>query len=110
FHYVFSFSFCHVLEDIHIDDGAEIVDVTDENVFFATSNQSVERSAVSKAIKDISVTRWIPGFNCRIVVAGYRQERLFDDSGETRLIESENVDIVSLVFLNDTLGVVFSIE
>ena len=99
-----------MLKDIHIDDSSEIVDITDENVFLATSDQRIKGSTVCEGIKDIAVSGRIPRLDRGIVFTRNREEGFFDDSGESRLIESENVNIVALIFLNDALGVVFSVE
>jgi len=110
FHNVLSLSFDHVVEDVHVDNGTEVVDVADKDVFLSASDHGVEGAAVDKGIKDISMSRRIPGLNWGIVLAGDGEKRVFVDSGKAGLVESDDVDVVALVLLNDALGVVFSVE
>jgi hypothetical protein len=110
FHNVLGFGVCHVLEDVQIDDRAEIVNVADKDNFLAASDQGVESPTIGESIEDITVSGRIPGFNGAVIRAGDGEEGVFDDSGETRLIEGENVNVVTLVLLNDALSVVFGVE
>lgn len=110
FHDIFGLCICHVLKDVQVDDCAKIVDVADKDNFLATSDQCVEGSAICEGVKDISVAGRIPRLYGSFIVAGEGKKRLFCDSWEAGLIECEDVDIVTLVFLNDTLRVVFGVE
>jgi hypothetical protein len=62
FHNVLGLSLDHVVEEIQVDDGAEIVDVADKDVFLATGDQGVEGAAVDEGIKDIAVAGRVPAF------------------------------------------------
>ena len=99
-----------MIEDVHVDDGAEVVYVADKNVFLAASDQGIEDAAIGKGIEDISVSGRVPGLDWGGVSAGDGEKRVLDDPGEAGLVEGEDVDVVSLIFLDDPLGVVLGVE
>jgi hypothetical protein len=100
----------HVLENVQVDDGTKIVDITDKDDFLAARDQFVKESAVGEGVKQVTVTGWIPRLDRGVVLSRNGKERVFDDSGESGLIECEDVDVVSLVLLDYALGVVFGVE
>ena len=58
-----------MLEYIEVNDGAQIVDVADEDDFFAAGDQIIEYTTVGKGIKDITMARRVPGLDGGIVVS-----------------------------------------
>ena len=63
-----------------------------------------------QGVKNVTMSWWVPvGFvTCRF--RGAWKQRLFVDPGVSRLVESENVDIVVLVFVDDPRCVVIGVE
>lgn len=50
----------HVLQDVHVDDGAQVVHVGDEQIFLALRQQLVDEARVGDGVKEIAVTGWVP--------------------------------------------------
>jgi len=67
FHDVLGFSLDHVLKDIQVDDRTEIVDVANKDDLLSTTDQVIEGATVGESIKDVAVTRWIPGFDAGVI-------------------------------------------
>ena len=76
-----------------------------------TGQGACERRADSlKSVKDVPVSGWVP---VRLVALGASwawQQALLVDTGIARLVEGKDLDIVVLVFLNDTCGVFVRVE
>ena len=100
----------HVLEDAQIHDGTQVIGVGQENVLDATLDQLVESAGVVKRLEDVTVAGRIPILQGRVEALGGGQERVLDDTGVAGLVESDDVDVVALVLLNDGLGVLVGVE
>lgn len=100
----------HVLVDVEVDVGTQIVDVGDEKVLLAGRDQAVEETRVIHSIEKIAVTGRIP----EVLVVSSRaragEERLLVDTRIARLVESEDLDIVVGVLLDDTGSVIVRVE
>lgn len=109
-HQKFSLAVGKVLQDGHVDIGAKVVNIGDENVLLAGSNELLKQARVLESIKDVTVTGGIP----LALVAGGRarngQEAFAPNTGVARLVEGEDLDIVVGVFLDDALGIVVRVE
>lgn len=110
FHDVFGLAIDHVLEDVKVHNCTQVVDVADKDDFLAPGNKVIEGAAVCKGIKDITVSRRVPRFDCGIVVSGHGKLRIADDPGESGLIEGKNIDIMALILLNNPLSIIFRVE
>jgi len=100
----------HVLKDAHIHDGTQVVGVGQENVLDATLEQLVESAGVVQRLKHVTVTGRVPVLQGRVEALGGGQKRVLDDTGVTGLVESDDVDVVALVLLDDGLGVLVGVE
>jgi hypothetical protein len=56
------------------------------------------------------VSRRIPVGNGGIVRLGCWQERILQDSGISGLVKGHNVDVVSLIFLDNVLCIIVGVE
>lgn len=100
----------HVLEDVEVDSRAQVVDVGDEDVFFAGSDEAVEEATVVDGVVQITVSRGVPvGLVARGAARG-REVRLLADSRVSRLVEGEDLDVVVGVLLDDASRVVVGVE
>jgi hypothetical protein len=71
---------------------------------------NMTRQGSREGIEDITVSWWVPTGLVRLGFLGDGQQRLLVDSGVSRLVEGEDVDVVVLVFLDDTGSVVIGVE
>ena len=100
----------HVLEDVLVDDGTQVVNVRDKEVLLALREELVDETRVHDRVKEISVTRGIPR---RLVLegrAGRGEERLLVDTGVARLVERHELDAVVRVLLDDAGRVLVRVE
>lgn len=100
----------HVLVDVKVDIGAQVVDVGDEKVLLAGSDQTIEQARVVHGIEQVAMTGRIPEVLVVGSVAGAGEERLLVDTRVSRLVEGEDFDVVVGVLLDDTGSVVVSVE
>jgi hypothetical protein len=63
-----------------------------------------------ESVKDISVSWGVPSGLVGISLLRNGEQRLLVDSGVSRLVEGEDVDVVVLVLLNDSSRVVVGVE
>lgn len=63
-----------------------------------------------KSVEDISVSGRVPVCFCALGFFRTRQEGLLVYSGIPRLLKSENVDVMVLVFLDDPCGIFVGVE
>jgi hypothetical protein len=100
----------HVLEDAEIDDSAQVVDVGQEDDLNASLKELVENARVVQRLENITVTRRIPLVDRGLVVFGDGEERVLVNSWVSGLVEGKDVDVVSLVLLDNGGGVVICVE
>lgn len=100
----------HVLQDTEVNDGTKIVRIGQEDVLDATLKELVEGARVVEGLKDVTVARRVPVLQGSVEALGSGQERVLDDPGVARLVEGDDVDVVTLVLLDDGLGVLVGVE
>ena len=100
----------HVLQDAQVHDGAEVVDVGQEEDLHPALDQLVEDARVVQRLEDVAVPGRIPVRDGRDEVLGHGQHRVLEDPGVARLVEGQDVDVVALVLFDDVLRVVVRVE
>ena len=100
----------HVLQDVEINDGAEVVGVGKEDDFDAAVEQLVEDAGVEERLEDVAVAWRVPIGDLRVGVLWCGEEGVLEDAGVFRLVEGHDVDIVALVFLDNVCGVGIGVE
>jgi hypothetical protein len=110
FHDVFGFGVHHVLKNAQINDGTKVVSVGKEENLNTTLKKLVENSGVVKRLENVTVTRWVPVGDLRVEALGCGEQRILEDTGVTRLVECDDINVMSLVLLDDVLCVIVSVE
>lgn len=100
----------HVLEDSQINNGAQVIDVGQEDNLNATLQELVQDARVVQRLEDVTVTRGVPLGDGRVVVLGDGQQGVLVDSGVSGLVEGQDVDVVTLVLLDDGSGIIVGVE
>lgn len=118
----------HVLEDVEVDDGAEVVDVRDEEVLLALAEELVDEARVGDGVEQISVAGRVPAIAKSVLGARAdrvrgapssfvlerrargREERLLVDARVARLVERDELDVVVRVLLDDASSVLIRVE
>ena len=100
----------HVLQDAEIHNGTQVVRVGQEDVLDATLEQLVKGARVVERLKDVTVTGRVPVLQGSVEALGGGEQRVLDDTGVTGLVEGDDVDVVTLVLLDDGLGVLVGVE
>lgn len=110
-HAVLDLAIDDVLEDVEIDGGAKVVDVRHEDVLLALGEKRVDEPRAVDGLEEITVARRVPILMYVAVVGdGHRFERLLDNTGITRLLESGNGDISVGVLLDDFGSLLICVE
>lgn len=109
-HNVLGIGLNHVLEDAEIDDGAKVVGVGEEDDLNATLDKLVENARVVERFENVTVAGRVPVMEGRVKGLGDGEERVLEDSGVTGLVEGEDVDVVTLVLLDDGSSVLIGVE
>lgn len=109
-HQELSLALDKVLQDTQINIGTQVIDVGDEDMLLASRDELVEQSRVLEGIEDITVAGRVPLTLVASRGAWDGQVALAADTGVTRLVESEDLDVVVRVFLDDALGIVVGVE
>jgi hypothetical protein len=99
-----------VLQNTKIDDSAQVVNVGKEENLDATLNELLEDTGVVKRFKDISMSGRIPIRDRRVEGLWCWEQRILENSWVAGLVEGQDVDVVALVFLDDVLGIIVSVE
>jgi hypothetical protein len=99
-----------VLQDAEINNGAQVVDVGQEDNLDTSLQKLVENARVVQRLENITVARGVPLVDGRVVVLRDGQERVLVDSGVSGLVEGKDVDVVALVLLDDGSSVVICVE
>ena len=109
-HNVLCFCLHHVLQDVEIDDGAEIVGVGEEEDLDSALDELIEDAGVVEGFVDVAVARWVPVGDLRVEGLGCGEKRVLKDTWVAGLVEGEDVDVVALVLLDDAGGVGVGVE
>lgn len=109
-HDVLSLGVNHVLQDTEIDNSTQVISVGEEDDLNTALQQLVEDTGVVQRLEDVTVAGRIPVLQGSVKALGGRQERVLEDTGVARLVEGNDVDIVTLVLLDDRLGVLVGVE
>jgi len=109
-HDVLGLTVDHCLHDVEVHDGTQVVDVGDEDVLLSSRNELLEETRVVQGIEDVTVSRWVPVGLVTFGLLRTWEKRLFVNSWVSRLVEGEDVDVVVLVFLDDSGSVLVGVE
>lgn len=110
FHDVFSLGVNHVLKNAQINNGTKVVGVGKEENLNTTLKKLVKNSGVVERLENVTVTRRVPIGDLRIKALGCGKQRILEDTRVTRLVECHDINVVSLVLLDDVLCVIIGIE
>lgn len=100
----------HVLEDAEIDNGAEVVNIGQEDDLNAALKELVENARVVERLENITVARRVPLVDGGVEALRNGEERVLENTGVAGLVEGEDIDIVALVLLDDGSGIVVGVE
>jgi hypothetical protein len=100
----------HVLEDVKVNDGAEVVGVGKEDNLNTALEELVESARVDERLEDVTVTGRVPVGDLRVGALGRGKEGVLKHTGELGLVEGQDVDVVSLVLLDDVGSVLVGVE
>jgi len=109
-HDVLSLGVNHVLEDLEVDDSAEVVSVGKEDNLNTTLDELVEDTRVVERLENVTVTGRVPVGDLRVGRLGGGEERVLEDTGVSGLVEGHDIDVVTLVLLDDVGGVGVGVE
>ena len=101
FHDVLCFCLHHVLQDIQVDDSAEVVGVGEEDDLNAAGEQLVEDAGVVEGFEDITMAWWVPVGDLRFGGLWRWEEGVLQDAWVFGLVEGHDVDVMALVLLDD---------
>ena len=100
----------HVLEDVQVDNSAEVVSVGEEDDLNTALEELVEGAGVDERLEDVTVTGRVPVGDLRVGALGCGKEGVLEHTGELGLVECQDVDVVALVLLDNVRGVLVSVE
>ena len=109
-HDVLGLGLDHVLENVEIDDGTQVVGVGEEDNFDTTLEQFVEDARVVERLEHVTVSWWVPVGDLRVGRLGSGEKRVLENTGVLGLVEGHNVNVVTLVFLDDVGSVGVGVE
>jgi hypothetical protein len=110
FHDVFGLGVNHVLQDLEIDHGTEVVRVGEEDYLNTPLDQFVENARVVQRLENVTVTGRVPVGDLRSGRLGGGEKRVLEDTGVFGLVEGHNVNVVALVLLDDVGSVRVRVE
>jgi hypothetical protein len=110
FHDIFSLGLDHVLQNAQINDGAQVIGIRHEDVLNASFYKLVEHARVVERLKNVTMSWWVPIRQLRLEGLGSREEGVLEDSGISRLVEGQDVDVVAFVLLDDGGSVFVGVE
>jgi hypothetical protein len=99
-----------VLKNAQINNGTKVVSVGKEEDFNTTLKKLVKNSGVVEGLENVTVTGRVPVGDLGVEALGCGKQRILEDTRVTRLVECHDIDVVSLVLLDDVLGVVVGVE
>lgn len=94
FHDILGLLVNNALQDAEIDNGTQVVNVGNENVFLAGIDELVEQTRVAERVKDVSVSGRVPLGLVVVGRSGDGKHRVLAESRVSRLVEGEDVDVV----------------
>lgn len=100
----------HVLEDVQVDNSAKVVSVGKEDNLNAALEQLVEGAGVVERLEDVTVAGRVPVGDLRAGVLGGGEKGVLKHTGVLGLVESEDVNVVALVLLDNVRGVLVGVE
>jgi hypothetical protein len=100
----------HVLENLVVDDGAEVVRVRYKQVLLALGDKLVEDARVEECVEQVTVTGRVPVLLVVIRGTRARQERLLEDTRVPALVERGDAQLLVRVLLDDPERVVVGVE
>jgi len=109
-HDVLGAGFDHVLEDVEVNDGAKVVSVGEEDDLNTTLEELVESARVVQRLEDVTVAGRVPVGDLRVGALRRREEGVLEHTGVLGLVEGQDVDVVTLVLLDDVCGVLVGVE
>ena len=80
-HDVLSLGVNHVLEDLEVNNSAEVVGVGEEDNLDAALKELVENTGVVERLENVTVTRGVPVRDLRVGRLGGGEERVLEDTG-----------------------------
>jgi hypothetical protein len=110
FHDVFGLGVDHVLKNAQINNGTEVVGVGKEENLNTALKKLVKNSGVVEGLENVTVTGRVPVGDLGVEALGCGEQGILEDTGVTRLVECDDIDVVSLVLLDDVLGVIIGVE
>ncbi|GAO50234.1 hypothetical protein G7K_4366-t1 [Saitoella complicata NRRL Y-17804] len=109
-HDVLSARLGHVGKDVQVNNSTQVVNVGNEQDLLTLGNEGVQQARVGKGLEDVTVTGGVPLVDSGVVGAGNGEVGFAVDAGVAGLVEGEDIDVVTLVLLDDASGVVVSVE
>lgn len=109
-HDVLGFALNHVLENAEINNGAEVVSVGKEDDLDATVDELVKNTRVVEGLENVTVSGRIPVMESRVKGLGDWEEGVLEDSGVPRLVKGKNVDVMTLILLDNRRGIIVGVE
>ncbi|KAI6876546.1 putative UTP--glucose-1-phosphate [Hortaea werneckii] len=109
-HDVLSLGLNHVLQDVQVNDSAQVVGVGQEDDLNAALKQLVENTRVVERLEDVTVTWRVPVGDLGVGVLRGRKERVLQHTRVLGLVEGHDVDVVALVLLDDVGSVGVGVE
>lgn len=100
----------HVLEDVEVDNSAEVVSVGEEDNLNTALEELVEGAGVVERLEDVTVAGRVPVRDLRVGALGSGEEGVLEHTRVLGLVEGEDVNVVALVLLDDVCGVLVGVE
>ncbi|KAH3670493.1 hypothetical protein OGAPHI_001008 [Ogataea philodendri] len=109
-HNVFCSCFKHVVEDLGVDGGTQVVSVGNKQDLLTLLKQNVQLSRGNKRLEQVTVSRWVPSIELVVVRLWNREQRVLEHSWVPGLVESSDPNTVALVLSHNDLCVVVGVE
>lgn len=109
-HEVLGLGVHHVLENLEINDSAEVVSVGKEDNLDTASKKLVEDAGVVEGLENVTVSGGVPVGKLGAGGLWCGELRVLEDTGVSGLVEGHDVDVVALVLLDDVGGIGVGVE
>ena len=109
-HNVLRLALNHVLKDAQVNNGAKVISVGEEDDLNTAVDELVENAGVVERLEDVTVSRRVPVVERRVERLGHGKKRVFEDSGIARLVEGEDIDVMTLILLDNSGSVLIRVE